>query len=500
MFQESTDTLDLLVFFLYLGGLLLFGIYKSLRVRTLDDFLVANRDLGFWVLAGTLVMTEFNPSTMVWMTGLGYLGGPPALLLAGIFIVGLGLYTLVVAKRWKRLNLTSLAELFELRYNRAFRLAASLLIIFALSLFSIGYLKATTRVFGAALGVDENLIALLLCISVLAVTLLGGLTSVAWTDLFSFLVAVLMIPVLFFSAWSESGGLGALRTGYPESALTLDPVGQWDSGPVPYHLILTVYFVITWVYLLAPWYAQRMFAARDEGVAYRSMACSTVLVTLLYGMVILVGSLYFTVNPDLPDEAAADQVLGLAIDQWMPVGLKGLLLATVFAICQTTMSSIWNTHAAMTTEDLYRGIFRRSASERERFIAAKVITGLLALFTVIALFNFDATVREINFLGNIFFASLFFAGIGGFLWRRITATAAWTTLVLTNLCGIGLYLWEQTNPGFLPAIEGWDFYFYVLCMPALLLLGALVTLLSTPSEEERRRAGAFYERVGEPWA
>ena len=98
------------------------------------------------MLTGTLVMTEFNPSTMVWMTGLGYLGGPSAVVLAGIFVAGLGLYTVLVAKRWKRLNVTSLAELFELRYHRGLRLAASLMILFALSLFSVGYLKATAMV------------------------------------------------------------------------------------------------------------------------------------------------------------------------------------------------------------------------------------------------------------------------------------------------------------------------------------------------------------------
>ena len=492
---------DLAVFFLYLAALVAYGIRRSIGVNTLDDFLVANRNLGFWVLTGTLVMTEFNPSTMVWMTGLGYLGGVSSVLLAGIFIVGLGLYTVLVARRWKRLNVTSLAELFERRYGRGMRLAASLMILFALSLFSVGYLKATANVFSAALGMDEAMIAVLLCVSVLAVTVMGGLTSVAWTDLFSFFVAVAMIPVLFGTAWFESGGWGALREAYPDSAFAFDPAGTWDTGPVPFRLILTVYFIIAWVYMLAPWYAQRMFAARDESVAYRSMALSTVLVTVLYAMVLLTGSLYHTVNPDLGGEAGADRVLGLAVDVWMPVGLKGLFLATVFAICQTTMSSIWNTHVAMTTEDIYRGLLRRNASERERFIFARVLTVVLAVFTLLAVFGFDATVREINFLGNIFFASLFFAGIGGFVWSRPGPVSAWTTLLVANVTGVGLYLWGRYEPSWLPVMEaGWDYHFYVRAMPLILFLGILIALLEPRREAMEAKKAAFYRQVGRPWA
>lgn len=482
--------IDLAVFTAYLLGIVGFGIYKSLGVRTLSDFLVANRSLGFWVLAGTLVMTEFNPSTMVWMSGLGYLGGPSSTILAGIFIVGLGLYTVLVAKRWKRLNVTSLAELFELRYSRSLRLTASLMILFALSLFSVGYLKATSVIFAAAMGVDESTVAFLICGSVLMVTLFGGLTSVAWTDLFSFCITVVMIPLLFALAWSGSGGWGALNSAYANAA-----AGGADEGLLSTRLVITIYMIIAWVYLLAPWYAQRMFAAKTEAVAFRAMFFSTLLVTLLYWMVIMTGSFYFVVNPGFSDEGGADAVLGLAINHWLPMGLKGLFLATVFAICQTTMSSIWNTHAAMATEDIYHGIFRRRASERERFMAAKVITAVLAVFTVLALLVFDATVREINFVGNIFFASLFFAGIGGFFWRRIGPLAAWTSIILANSSGLFLYLWSRLAPPFLPPLQSWDYYFFVIVLPLTMIVSALVAVLEKQDACRKAQVQQFMRRV-----
>jgi Na+/proline symporter len=482
--------LDICIVVIYLVAVVGFGLYKSRGVSTIDNFLVANRSLGLWVLIGTLVMTEFNPSTLVWMTGLGYLGGPYALSLTGFFIVGLGLYTLIVARRWKRLNVTSLAELFELRYNRSLRLLAAAMMLFALSYFSVGYLKATSAIFSTALGLPETPVMVALCLTVLAVTLFGGLTSVAWTDLFSFIVTAVTLPILFFFAWTNSGGLDGLRAAYPAKYLSFDPIGMWNDEAVPFRLIFTLYLLIMWVYLLAPWYAQRMFAARDERVAHRSMAWSTLLVTVLYAMVMLVGCFYFATNPTLTGEAQADRALGLAIHKWMTPGLRGLMLAAIFAICQTTMSSIWNTHIAMSVQDFYAGVFRREAGDAERLRAAQILTFLLAAFTLVVALSLDAAVRHINFLGNIFFASLFFAGIGGFLWRKIGARAAWFSILVTNAAGVLLYLSGDAK---------WDFYFYVFAVPGIAFLSALVALFENRSAEQNARIDEFYARVGQPW-
>jgi Na+/proline symporter len=233
-----------------------------------------------------------------------------------------------------------------------------------------------------------------------------------------------------------------------------------------------------------------MFAARDERVAHRSMAWSTLLVTVLYAMVMLVGCFYFATNPTLTGEAQADRALGLAIHKWMTPGLRGLMLAAIFAICQTTMSSIWNTHIAMSVQDFYAGVFRREAGDAERLRAAQILTFLLAAFTLVVALSLDAAVRHINFLGNIFFASLFFAGIGGFLWRKIGARAAWFSILVTNAAGVLLYLSGDAK---------WDFYFYVFAVPGIAFLSALVALFENRSAEQNARIDEFYARVGQPW-
>ena len=66
---------DILIIVLYLIAVLSYGLWKARNVTTSDDFLVAGRTLGLFVLIGTLVMTEFNTATMIGFASYGYTGG-----------------------------------------------------------------------------------------------------------------------------------------------------------------------------------------------------------------------------------------------------------------------------------------------------------------------------------------------------------------------------------------------------------------------------------------
>ena len=118
-------TIDLTILVLYMVFIVSVGLYKAGRVRESDDFLVAGRNLGFLVLTGTLVMTEFNTTTMISYSAFGYTAGLYATMLPLGLMVGMWVYGLVFSKRWKRINATSIADFFELRYGKRFRHVAA---------------------------------------------------------------------------------------------------------------------------------------------------------------------------------------------------------------------------------------------------------------------------------------------------------------------------------------------------------------------------------------
>ncbi|MFT6377404.1 MAG: Na+/proline symporter, partial [bacterium] len=89
--------LDSVIFVVVLVGLVGVGLRAARRVKTSSDWLVAGRNMGFWTLLGTLVMTELNTATMLAFSGAAYAVGPRALTLPLVFLVGLMVYALTVA-------------------------------------------------------------------------------------------------------------------------------------------------------------------------------------------------------------------------------------------------------------------------------------------------------------------------------------------------------------------------------------------------------------------
>lgn len=113
-----------------------------------EEFLVADRALGLGPLIATLVMTEFNTSTLLAFSAAGYRAGPMALAMPLVFLVGLSFYTATVARAWKRFNRLSVAELFAVRYSAGLGRFASVLLLLAMTGFSATYLKSFTLLLG----------------------------------------------------------------------------------------------------------------------------------------------------------------------------------------------------------------------------------------------------------------------------------------------------------------------------------------------------------------
>ena len=132
----NISVVDLSIVIAYILAVIGYGVWKSRNVKDNEGFLVAGRSLGLFVLVATVVMTEFNTATLVGYSSFGYLAGYYAQLILLAMFIGFVCYTFVVAKRWKRINATSIIELFEIRYNKGFRLMATFMIVTLLLFFS----------------------------------------------------------------------------------------------------------------------------------------------------------------------------------------------------------------------------------------------------------------------------------------------------------------------------------------------------------------------------
>lgn len=422
------DALDIL------GGLVVLALLVGsavVRATGDDAFLVADRRLSLFPLVATLVMTEFNTSTLLAFTAVGYRAGPMALALPLVFLVGLLFYTLTVARAWKRFDRLSVAELFAQRYSPALGRLASVLLLTAMVGFGATYVKSLTLLAGPfAPQVPEPLLAALLTLVVLAVVMPGGLVTVVRSDVVAFVLTVLLVPLLVgLGAW-HSAPLGGLAAAFDASQRVVAPVAQWRHPALPFRFVTTLMALTCVTYIAAPWYGQKIFAARDERTAFRAVAWAAVLVFLLYGGLSLAAAYFRVVTPDLADPQAA--VPGM-LHAWLPAGLRGAAFAVLFAAALTTLAGVWTAMGAMVAADFgWQGAHHVSRQRR-------IIAGFALLHWAGAVLLVDDILDRL-ILANVPVVALSFALLAGFHWPGATTAGAWASVIVGVVWGTGTFL------------------------------------------------------------
>ncbi len=443
------------------GALVALLVWFSRRpAASSGEFLMANRAVGLFPLIATLVMTEFNTSTLLAFSAAGYRAGPMALALPLVFLVGLAFYTLTVARPWKRFNRLSVAELFTERYSPGLGRFASLLLLAAMTGFCATYVKSLGLIFQPlAPALPTWLLTALLSGLVLVVIVPGGLRSVVRSDVVSFVVAVVLLPAVLAIGMSRSAPLGGLSAAFPADQLVVAPLAQWTHPALPFWFVTSLVVLTCFTYIAAPWYGQKMFAARDERTAWMAVACSAVLVFALYGAMVLAAAHLRVVAPGLPDPQMAMPHMVLT---WLPRGVRGVGLALLFAAGLTTLAGVWTAMAAMVAADFGDRVASGIGQQR------LVLTGLAVLSWLGGTFLVDDILNRL-ILANIPVAALAFSLLAGFYWPRATTPGAWASIAVGIAWGVGCFLAIGDAGGYTWA---WAIY----GVPAIFIAGVVVSL------------------------
>ncbi|MCU0252872.1 MAG: hypothetical protein MUE61_22005, partial [Vicinamibacterales bacterium] len=410
------------------------------------------------------VMTEFNTSTLLAFSAAGYRAGPMALALPFVFLAGLAFYTLTVARAWKRFDRLSVAELFAVRYSPALGRLVSVLLLLAMTGFSATYVKSLTMLAEPFLpGVPFFLLSAALTAVVLMVVLPGGLISVVRSDVVSFVITLVVVPLLLVVGAARSAPLGGLAAAFPPDQLSFNPAAQWGHPELPFRFVSTLIVLTCFTYIAAPWYGQKIFAARSQRTAFAAVAWAAVLVFALYGCMVLAAAHFRVVSPGLEDPQSAVPALVAA---WLPSGLRGVGFGVLFAAALTTLSGVWTAMAAMVAADFGWRDARHVARQRQIVAAFACASWLGGAFLVDDILN-----RLI--LANIPVAALAFALLAGFHWPRATAAGAWASIIVGFAWGAGSFVIVGESGGYT-----WPWAMYGI--PLIFATGVAVSL-ATPA-------------------
>lgn len=529
------EMLDLAVVLVFVALSLWNGMRARRRAsRNLEEYFLAGRDVAGWKSGLSMAATQYAADTPLLATGLVATGG--LFLLWRFWIYGFGflLLAFVFGELWRRAGVLTDAELTEVRYSGRGVLALRILkaVYFGTvvnSFFLAMILTAAARItevflpwrlwlppslyggldgFLRALGLgstDAFLSIALVLAFVLLYSTLGGLRGVVVTDILQFgfaMVGTLVYAVLVVDAAGGLGGLGARIVEIYGEARGRELMGLLPSGREALFPFLAVIGLqgLFWIGSDGTGYlAQRSMACRSDRDARTAGVVLTWVQIFLRSLIwLVIGLGLLVVYPFTAAEAGAagfaaarEMTFVVGINDLMPAGLKGIMLAGLLAALASTIDTHLNWGASYWTNDIYgrlvcRAWLKRTPRDRELVVAARlsnfVILGL-ALLIMGALGSIQAT----------WFVSLLFgAGVGGvlmlrWLWHRIN--------LWSEVAALGVSL--VAAPVLLVAVkEEWA----RLGLMVLLSTGAAVAAAVFGPRTDSRVVARFFERVRPPGA
>jgi solute:Na+ symporter, SSS family len=397
--------LDRTVFLVFLILLIALGFSK--RAKSGGEYLMGKRQTGLLGLVATLVMTEFNSATLIAFCSVG----SGASYLPLIFLIGLLFYAAVVAKKWKEYNGFSVAGYFTKRYGVAVGKLASGALLLAMIGFNATYIKSLYLFLGALIPGGEWIGTALLTLMAISMSARGGLGSVIRTDLVSFFVILAFFPLL--AIFGKGGG---------------------EVGTIDPRFLISLIVLTMFTYILAPWYGQKMFAARTKKVAFWGAVIAALIVFGLYELAVFATR-----------GTGGDSALPAAIAR-LPAGVRGVGYGVIFATSATTLTGAWSAMTAMVLGDFSKveGDWRRPFW----------ITVLLAATSFVLANVMVDKVLDNLILANIPVAALAFALLGGFYWKSTSKMGAIVSIIVGLMSGISaalfcgpLYTWYWAMGG-----------------------------------------------------
>lgn len=356
--------IDYTIFTLLLVLSLAIGLFYALsggRQRTVQEFLLANRSMGFLPVALSLLATFQSAVAILGVPAEIYRFGTEYWFLGCSYFLGLLIPAHVFIPVFYRLQITSTYEYLELRFNKTVRVFGTVTFIFQMVIYMGVVLYAPALALNAVTGFDLWSAVLTIGLVCTLYTTLGGLKAVIWTDVFQTLVMFAgQLAVIVVGAQRVGGMARVWRLAEQEGKIS-----GIDLNPDPYvrHTFWTLafggVFMMLSLYGVNQAQVQRYLSSRNERQAvlscYAVFPCQQIVLCLscLTGLVMFV---YDREHPLVTGPVSSDQlVLYFVMDVLKDLpGLPGLFVACLFSGSLSTISSAFNSLATVTMEDLVR--------------------------------------------------------------------------------------------------------------------------------------------------
>lgn len=518
-------TLDWLIIFLFFAISLGIGIYVSKSSgKSANQFFLSGRNMPWWLLGLSMVATTFSTDTPNLVTDIVRTNGVSGNWVWWAFLITGLLTVFVYAKLWRKSNVSTDLEFYELRYGgkpasflRKFR-AIYLGIIFNVITMSAVTLAAI-KIGGIMLGLEPWQTVLTAGLVTVTFSAIGGFKGVVYTDVILFFVAMggAIGAAVYLVNLPEVGGIQSLLTN-ENVASKISILPDFSDREALIALLIIPLAVQWW----SSWYpgaepggggyiAQRMFAAKNENHAIGATFFFNIMHYALRPWPwILVALASLVVFPDLAsiqnafpnitaDKLGHDLAYPAMLTK-LPTGLLGLVLASLISAYMSTISTQLNWGSSYIVYDFYQTQINPQASEKRLVAVGRLSTILLMVLSTLLALLLQNAMQLFNLL-LVFGAGTGLIFILRWFWWRINAWSEITAMIVSGL--VSLIVTIPAIKSMLFGVEGmmpgWAEFPFVV---AITTTSWLIATFITPSEKDSVLR-SFYKKIqpgGPGWA
>jgi SSS family transporter len=350
--------IDLVIIVTYLAGVTLFGARFRRGQQSVRDYFLGGRTAPWWALACSIVATETSTLTIIGTPAIAYAGNLGFLQLALGYVVARIILCVVLVPQYFQGEFYTAYQLLEKRFGRRMKRAASAVFLATRALAEGVRISAVGKVFSVAFGFGDRASIAAITALTLFYTFEGGMRAVIWTDVMQFTLYLLgSIAAFFLLLHKIPGGWHTVTQAAAAAG------GKFTMFDFAFSLTRSYTF---WSGLIGGTFltmashgvdqtmVQRLLSARNERESKIALITSGFIVFVQFALFLTIGVMLFVFAQHFAlsvPQGDPDKMFPAFIVNEMPVGMVGIVLASIFAVAMSNASGSLNSLASSTVMD-----------------------------------------------------------------------------------------------------------------------------------------------------
>jgi len=474
---------DLAIVVSYLLGVTVLGIHFRRSQRDVRDYFLGGRTAPWWAIAFSIVATETSTLTIIGTPAIAYGGNLTFLQLVFGYLIGRILIVLLLLPGYFRGEFFTAYALIEKRFGPRMRALAASTFLITRAIAEGVRVAAIALVVSVVLGTSIRLAVFLVIALTIVYTFEGGMKAVIWTDVAQFLLYLAGSAITFLfllhripGGWNEVAQVAAASG---NKLQILDFSWNFATKYTFWSGLIGGAFLTMASHGTDQTIVQRLLAAKNERDSRAALIASGFIVLFQFALFLLVGVLLFVFSQYAPLLAAGqrtDAILPIFLVREMPVGLAGILLASILAVAMSNASGSLNSLAASTVLDFSQLSGHQTDPAKFLKLSRHITLVWGAVLIGFGLVSWGPLLETGLTVASLPFGSLLGLFLLGTLDKRASATGA--TIGMFAGLAVILSIWRFTAVAFT---------WYVLIGSAVtFLVGSLMSRIlssNTPAQE-----------------